>query len=110
MQAWRNFININSDLHILTSAMRGASPVQSTPTEFTIAVGHPAQQQAFESSMPKLLAALRNELGNDLITIKVLIDTTKDVARMLPPQEFLRKAVEENPVLGEFLSEIEAEL
>ena len=77
--------------------------------EFSILVDHPAQQQAFESS-PKLITFLRDALKNDFIAIKAELDTSIEVTKMLPPQEFVAKAMANNPDLREFLKNIEAEI
>ena len=60
--------------------------------------------------MPKLLRFMRERLRNDFLSVKATINPEKEVTKYLPPQEFLRKAVEENPTLGNFLKEIEIEV
>lgn len=110
MTAWNEFIAANGDMHILTSAMRAGAPKQTSPTEFLVLVSHPAQQQAFESSMPKLLKSLRDRLGNDMLTVKVDIDKDIKTVKKLPPKEFLNKIVSENPVMRDFLKSIDAEM
>lgn len=108
-EAWNQFIIQNSDQHILTSAMRKAKISMAAENEFSILVDHPAQQQAFESS-PKLITFLRDALKNDFIAIKAELDTSIEVTKMLPPQEFVAKAMANNPDLREFLKNIEAEI
>lgn len=109
-QAWQEFIYANSDKHILISAMRNTVPQLSGDNEFRVTVEHPAQQQAFESAMPSLMSYLRDKLRNDMLSLKVEIDTTKVVIKNLPPQELLKKVVQENPVIADFLRKIDAEL
>lgn len=60
--------------------------------------------------MPQLLEFLRKELHNDYITVKVEIDTERQVSKQLPPQEFLKECVEKNPSLGRLLTALDAEL
>ena len=110
MNAWGEFIARNPSLHILVSAMRSSRPEHSGDNVYRIVVDHPAQQQAFELSMPKLIEYLRNRLSNDLLVLKVEINTNPVSAKQLPPKEFLRKVVEENPVIAGFLKKIEAEM
>ncbi len=109
MQAWNVFINKHPEMHILTSAMRGAKPQQISPIEFNIFVGHPAQVQAFESTTA-LTAFLRDELANDNLSIRAMIDPNKQIERPLAPREFLEKVIIENPTLGAFLKNMDAEL
>lgn len=109
VDAWNTFIIHHSDQHILTSAMRQAKMQQLSPTEFHILVEHPAQQQAIESS-PKLMEWLRKTLKNDYLSIKTEINPESAANKTLPPQEFLQKAIAENPALGEFLRNLDPEI
>ena len=109
MQAWNKFIQDNPDQYILTSAMRKSKISMNAENEFKILVEHPAQQQAFESS-PKLVTFLRDSLKNDFIALKAELDTSIEVVKILPPKEFIAKAITQNPALGEFLKNIEAEI
>lgn len=110
LQAWGQFIANNPSLHILVNAMRSATPQPAGDNAYRIVVDHPAQQQAFELSMTKLVEYLRNSLSNDLLTLKVDINTTPVGARQLPPREFLKKVVEANPSMAQFLHDINAEM
>lgn len=108
-EAWNNFIIANPDQRILTSAMRSASLSMPRENEIHLLLDHPAQKQAFESS-PKLISFLRDSLRNDFLAITSELDTSKEVAKILPPKEFLIKAIAKNNGLGEFLKSIQAEL
>lgn len=110
MQAWGEFIARNPQLHILVSAMRASKPTAVGEHAYSIIVDHPAQLQAFELSMPKLIEYLRNFLENDLLTLKVEVNTNPVENKQLPPKEFLRQAVSENSALAGFLSALDAEL
>lgn len=89
--------------------MRKSKISMNAENEFKILVEHPAQQQAFESS-PKLVTFLRDSLKNDFIALKAELDTSIEVVKILPPKEFIAKAITQNPALGEFLKNIEAEI
>lgn len=108
--AWQEFMDAHPDQHILISAMRTGLPVATGEDAFTCTVGHPAQAQAFDTAMPKLMQFLRERLRNDKIIIKVITDTSCEPDRTLPPKEFLKKAVETNPQLGHLLDTLDAEL
>lgn len=110
MTAWGEFIAKNPSLHILINAMRSAQPEVSGENAYRIVVDHPAQQQAFELSMTKLLQYLRDTLANDLLTLRVEINTNPNVAKQLPPKEFLKQVVENNAAIAKFLQDINAEL
>lgn len=109
MQVWNSFINQNPSLHILINAMRGAKPLTASPNEYKIIVDHPAQFQAFEMHMGRLLEFMRRSLGNDLLTLHVEVDTTPVENKNLPPKEFLNQVVTANPALADFLKKVDAE-
>lgn len=110
LRAWNDFIARNPSLHILVNTMRGAKPVDIGDNVYRIEVDHPAQLQAFEMSMPKVLESLRESLSNDLLSLKVEVNTSPVENRQLPPKEFLRQVVEENPAMAQFLTSLNAEL
>ncbi|MDE6576711.1 MAG: DNA polymerase III subunit gamma/tau [Muribaculaceae bacterium] len=110
MAAWNEFIVRNPSLHILVNTMRAAQPQQTAPNAYTIIVDHPAQLQAFELSMPRLIEYLRDYLANDLLTLKVEVTEAPVDARQLPPRDFLKQVVETNPAIAKVLQEINGEL
>lgn len=109
-RAWEEFMDANSEMHILLSAMRVAKKERKSDTTISLLVEHPAQLQAFESSMHKLVMFLREKLRNDRITLETAINESAKIYKPLPPQEFLKKIVEENASLGQFLRDIDAEI
>ncbi|MCM1369517.1 MAG: DNA polymerase III subunit gamma/tau [Candidatus Amulumruptor caecigallinarius] len=109
-RAWGDYMTQNPSQHILVTAMRKGNPKRTGEDEFTVTVDHPAEQQAFESSMQPMLAFLKEKLANDFIVIKTVYNQEKEHSRFLSPHEFLKKAVESNPHLGEFLQQIDAGL
>ena len=100
----------HSEMHILLSAMRVAVRTRVSDTEYTMAVEHPAQVQAFESAMNTLMPFLRDRLRNDHLSISAHIDKKADIPKPLPQKEFLMKIVAENPAMGDFLKSIDAEI
>lgn len=109
--AWNAFIEAHPDQQILTSAMRNALPAPAAEGGYRLMVGTPPQKTAFDTAMPTLTTFMRDRLRNDDFTLAVDIDPTLDKeATLLPPQEFLRKAVEANPSLGSLLSALDAEM
>lgn len=110
MEGWAQFIIKNPSLHILVNTMRSAKPEPCGENAYRIIVDHPAQLQAFELSMHKLLEFMRNFLANDMLTIKVEVNTNPVENKQLPPKEFLRQVVTENPAMAKFLQGLNAEL
>lgn len=111
MQAWTRYISLNGDQHILCDAMSKGRPERISEFEYKVLVQHPAQLQAFELAMPRLIEFLRNELRNDFLAVRAEIDSSVAVGpQQLPPAEFLKKIVETNPVMGQFLKDIQGEI
>lgn len=108
--AWNAFIDSAPDQKILVSAMRNAKLTRRDNLEFDVLVENPAQVQAFELAMPKLVSFLRQRLDNDFVAIRPAINPEKEQVRHLTPQEFLKKTAETNPRLGEFLKRLDIEV
>lgn len=111
IEEWRAYAASNPEQHILVDAMNKAQPEKTGDEEFRILVEHPAQLQAFELAMPKILHYLRSRLKNDFLAVRVEIDASREnIPKKLPPHEFVKRAIAENPELGEFLKSLDVEL
>lgn len=109
-EAWEEFIRSHPDLRILVAAMRSSQPVKTGETEYSISVSHPAQKQAFETSITELTDYLKSRLGNDNIHLNISVAEENIGPKKMDPKEFLKFIVEENPALGDFLNSLDAEL
>lgn len=109
-EAWNEYLASVSDQQILAGAMRHAALSRADSHQMDALVEHPAQQQAFELAMPRLLEFLRNRLANDYLTVHVAIDPNKEIRKPLSPREFLEKAINVNPTLGKFLKDLNIEI
>lgn len=109
-KAWDKFAASHPDLRILVGAMRTGEPEPLSETEYKFKVSHPAQKQAFESSLKELLEFLRNELDNDRVSLLIEISEETQGDKKMNPKDFLKIVVDENPELAKFLTDINAEL
>lgn len=110
IEAWNRFANSHQEQRILVSAMRATQPEKISETGYKVYVDHPAQKQAFETSLPELLEFFKKSLENDFITLQVEISEKKENEKGMNPKEFLKLAIDENPELAKFLKSIDAEL
>ena len=63
-----------------------------------------------DHNMLDLLEFMREKLSNDSFQLRVELTDISNLPQILSPKEFLKKTVADNKVLGNLLSEIEAEL
>ena len=111
MEVWNQYIIRHPEHSILVSAMRAVRPERLGATEYRVFVQNPSQMAAYNMESRKFVEFFRNELHNDNVEIRFEIDPTQAaVPKMMPAQEFLRKAISANPALGEFLKSVDAEL
>lgn len=108
--AWQKFINIHPDRHILINSMRTAHPKRREDDSYIVNVENPAQQQQFESDMQDIVSFMREELHNDTFRLSTAVSDADKIPHRLPPKEFLKKIVTENPMIGTLLNDIDAEL
>ncbi|MCH5227143.1 MAG: DNA polymerase III subunit gamma/tau [Muribaculaceae bacterium] len=109
-EAWEGYIVSHPEQRILVAAMRGATPEKIDSTIYRVKVDHPAQKQAYETSMSEVLDYLKQTLGNDFIRLEVEEPKKESTDQGINPRDFLKIVVEENADLAKFLKDIEAEL
>lgn len=109
-EVWEDYIKSHPEQRILASAMRSSSPEKISETSYKVTVDHPAQKQAFESNLGEILDFFKKRLSNDFIMLTVDVSEKKEAEKVMNPKEFLKMTIEENPVLANFLKEIDAEL
>lgn len=109
-EVWKDYIKSHPEQRILTSAMRSSSPEKISETSYKVTVDHPAQKQAFESNLGEILDFFKKRLSNDFIMLTVDVSEKTEAEKVMNPKEFLKMTIEENPVLANFLKEIDAEL
>ena len=110
VQVWEEYITNHPEQRILVAAMRASAPEKVTETVYKVRVDHPAQKQAFESSVGELLDFFKQKLENDEITLQVEISEKGPQEKRMNQKEFLQLVIEENEELAKFLKNIDAEL
>lgn len=109
-KVWEEYAATHPEQRILVAAMRAFEPIHVSDFTYNVAVGHPAQKQAFESVINEMLDFFKERLSNDNVAITVEISETGQEEKQMNPKEFLKLAIEENPELAKFLKSIDAEL
>lgn len=109
MQAWGEFQAAHPDRQILVSAMRTSKVRQTASETFEVTVDHPASRQAFDSVGTYLIDFLRSRVGNDFISLEVVLNE-ETVVKKLPAAELLKEIVGKNPAIGALLAPLDAEI
>lgn len=111
LNAWTEAAAHTDSTSMLRDVMRDFKPVRQQDADFLLTLQHPAQLGAFEKEFPEILLKLRDAVQNDFLSVRAIIDPKmEDAFKPLPPQEFLKKVIEQNPGIGRFLKEIDGEL
>lgn len=108
--AWDEYADSHPEQRILIAAMRSAVIQCTDETTYQVTIDHPAQKQAFESSLIELLAFLKKKLSNDMVSLSIEVSDKQDSEIKMNSKDFLKLVVEENPELAKFLRNIDAEL
>ena len=106
--AWNRFIILHQDRRVLCSSMRNLLPQRIGEDRFRVTVGHQAEMNAYNSDKYLLTEYLRQELRNNAIVLEFELNTEQEQRHYLTQQEFLADVVKTNPVLGQFIQQIDA--
>lgn len=109
-QAWMRFIANNPDKSLLVSAMKSSFPEKIADEEYMVKVAHPAQQQAFLSSMSLLLESLRSDVANDFFSLKVVVDDKVKIKRPLPSKDLFQDIISSNPSIANLARTLDVEI
>lgn len=110
IKAWQEYILLNPQKTMLAGAMKENSPRPSGPEEFIVTVAHPAQEQAFITSMSDLLKFLRDKVENDFLTLKVEIDDSVQIKKPMQPKDLFQDIVKSNSSIAGLAKMLDAEI
>lgn len=103
---WDAFIARHPSEVILVNTMRASRPCREDGSDrFTVTVENAAQQEKLAEVMPTLLAELRDGLGNDHVTLDVVINQGESGSHTWSEREVLARMIENNPALKNFIAE-----
>ena len=88
--------------------MRNLLPQRIGEDRFRVTVGHQAEMNAYNSDKYLLTEYLRQELRNNAIVLEFELNNEQEQRHYLTQQEFLADVVKTNPVLGQFIQQIDA--
>jgi len=105
--AWEAFMASHPTERILVNTMRMSRPrPTATPHAYTITVENDIQQELMNREMPAILAALRDSLDNDRITIAVDKSDGPGATSTWSEREVLAKMLETTPALKKFIEDL----
>lgn len=109
-QAWEKFRDEHPKEHILYHAMRAGRPELTGERRYTMHVVNEVQRQTMEEWITPLTQWLRDRLGNDTVTIDVVVKEGGTPLHVLNDRELLGTLMEENPMLKNFVETLELKL
>ncbi|MCH5214287.1 MAG: DNA polymerase III subunit gamma/tau [Muribaculaceae bacterium] len=108
--AWAEFIRLNPDKLLLVEAMKEYKPEKTGDEEYSVKVAHPAQKQAYDTNLNKLITFLRESLKNDFLTLKIEIADLSDIKKPLPPKELFQDMLKGNASIGTIAKTLDVEI
>lgn len=109
-QAWEKFRDEHPKEHILYHTMRAGRPELTGERRYTMHVVNEVQRQTMEEWITPLTQWLRDRLGNDTVTIDVVVKEGGTPLHVLNDRELLGTLMEENPMLKNFVETLELKL
>ncbi|HPE33531.1 MAG TPA: DNA polymerase III subunit gamma/tau [Bacteroidales bacterium] len=100
-EAWNDFAAKISESHPnLYSTLISTKPDISEDFEITFEVSNSLQQKELYSLKRELISYLRDELSNNFIRLKVLLNAAAAQSKPYTPEEIYQHFVEKNPVVA----------
>lgn len=111
-EAWEAYRQAHSDKTILVNTMRAAQPqaIEGDAETYRVVVDNPAQKEEIEDNLQDLLGFLRSKVDNDFLKIQLDLSAPDARPTILTDSELLKEMVEENPLLGDILTEFDTQL
>lgn len=107
-ELWTEFARSHPELPILSQTMRSCPPKLTDGSVCRVVVQNPAQRQAFETDMRRLVEFLRQRTGQAAISVHVEV-AEGEAQRMLTDEEVLQDVVKRYRELGSFLKDLDME-
>lgn len=109
---WDTFIREHPSEVILINTMRASRPVRESAqaNTFVVTVENAAQQDKVAEFTPVILKALRDGVGNDLLTLRIDINQGQSGAHTWSEREVLANMLETTPDLKQFIDEFKLNL
>jgi len=103
--AWQHFIQQNPKEIILLSAMSNSVPTKIDEGTYQIEVENNVQVEALSSNMNKLLQFLRDEVGNDMVSLDIKL-SPKGVSTMAKTdREIVEDMRDRNPKFAQMIKD-----
>ena len=110
VEAWKHYIEQNPGEIILLSAMRNSLPQQVNDTTYLVEVENTAQVEAINSSMTKLLAFLRQQVGNDMVALEIKVSPKGVSAMAKTDREIIADMRQRNPDFNKMIDDFKLTL
>lgn len=107
-ELWIEFAGNHPELRILSQTMRSCAPEVTDGAVCRVVVQNPAQRQAFETDMTRLVEFLRQRTGLSALSVHVEV-AEGETQKKLTDEEVLQDVVQRYKELGSFLKDLDME-
>lgn len=107
-ELWIEFAGNHPELRILSQTMRSCAPEVTDGAVCRVVVQNPAQRQAFETDMTRLVEFLRQRTGLPALSVRVEV-AEGETQKKLTDEEVLQDVVQRYKELGSFLKDLDME-
>lgn len=110
-QAWAEYAREHLAEHVLTNAMRGATPTrQGDTTTFAVTLVNTIQLDEVNKHMSEILAFMRQRLDNDTFDITVSVSDGPPSPETWNEYQVLTHMVEHHPAMTAFIADLDLKL
>jgi DNA-binding TFAR19-related protein (PDSD5 family) len=107
LQAWTRFIDEHASDRLLINTMRVSHPQRTAEANvLEMVVESEIQVELINEALPDLLASLRSQLQNDMISIHVRANTGQSSPLTWNEREVLADMIERHPIIKSFVDDL----
>lgn len=110
LDAWESYIKSHDEKSILIDTMKAYKPSQAGKEEFLITVIHPAQRQAIEGNISKIITFIKEKVENDFVALRVNLEEREEVIKPMPSNELFKDIVKNNKSMRGLMELVDPEL
>lgn len=109
-QAWQHYIDEHPNEQVIVTLMRNFPPTRVSDEQYAVTVASDNEVSIMEDNRHKWLAALRDTLGNDMLSFTFNVDNKRETRRILSPREVANDLAKRNEGFKNMISMFDLKL